>query len=583
MVNSYFEALEMIKKEPAKSYEIMGADVKQTGEEFAKSAAYLRWQDKAANQKFFAGEIQAFSKEAADLLLEVGIIKADARPRRRWSTRSSSSDARRAAGAGRVTAALAHEARSKPRRRRSAPRASLGIAFFVVFFAVWAAATFGGFVSKTFLADPVTMLREGWALFAEHGFATDVGMTVWRVVGGFVLAAVFAVPLGIAMGAYKPIEAFFEPFVSFARYLPASAFIPLLILWAGIGEMQKLLVIFIGSFFQIVLMIAVIVGAHAARPGRGRLHARRVVDAASCAACCCRAPRRQIAETLRLVLGWAWTYVIVAELIGASSGIGHMITDSQALLNTGQIIFGIIVIGVIGLVSDFLFKWANQRLFSVEPRVSATRMSALRHRGRQPHVSRRARRRADRRRCSRPTLTVADNDFITILGPSGCGKSTLLRIVAGPRHADHRPRAARRRAGHRAGRRPRHGVPVLHAVPVAHRAREHLLRAAREGDAAAAAGRDRRALHRAGRPRRLRAPLSEDALRRHAAAHGDRARARQRSEDPAARRAVRRARQPDARPDAGAAARHLGGGAARPCCSSPTTSRRRSSWRTASS
>src|ERR1044072_6096404 len=104
------------------------------------------------------------------------------------------------------------------------------------------------------------MLREGWALFAKFGFAGDIAITVWRVVGGFVLAAVCAVPLGIAMGAYKPIEAFFEPFVSFARYLPASAFIPLLILWAGIGELQKLLVIFIGSFFQLVLMIAVIVG-----------------------------------------------------------------------------------------------------------------------------------------------------------------------------------------------------------------------------------------------------------------------------------------------------------------------------------
>jgi NitT/TauT family transport system substrate-binding protein len=76
IVNSYFEALEMIKKDTAKSYEIMGADVKQTGDQFAKSAAYLRWQDKAANQKFFAGEVQAFSREAADLLLEVGIIKA---------------------------------------------------------------------------------------------------------------------------------------------------------------------------------------------------------------------------------------------------------------------------------------------------------------------------------------------------------------------------------------------------------------------------------------------------------------------------------------------------------------------------
>ena len=84
------------------------------------------------------------------------------------------------------------------------------------------------------------MLREGYDLFAKFGFAGDVAITVWRVLGGFVLAAVFAVPLGIAMGAYKPIEAFFEPFVSFARYLPASAFIPLLILWAGIGEMQKL-------------------------------------------------------------------------------------------------------------------------------------------------------------------------------------------------------------------------------------------------------------------------------------------------------------------------------------------------------
>ncbi len=241
-------------------------------------------------------------------------------------------------------------------------KATLGVAFFMLFVGAWAIATFGGFVAKTFLADPVTMLGEGWSLFARFGFARDVGITVWRVLGGFVLAAAIAVPLGVAMGAYKPVEAFFEPFVSFARYLPASAFIPLLILWAGIGELQKLLVIFIGSFFQIVLMVAVTVGS----TRRDLVEAaytlgadasgivRRVLLPSSAPA---------IAETLRLVLGWAWTYVIVAELIGASSGIGHMITDSQALLNTGQIIFGIIVIGTIGLVSDFGFKWANQKLF----------------------------------------------------------------------------------------------------------------------------------------------------------------------------------------------------------------------------
>src|SRR5690242_18365140 len=239
---------------------------------------------------------------------------------------------------------------------------ALGIAFFIVFVAAWSIATLGGFVSKTFLADPLTMVGEGWALLTQQGFGKDVGMTVWRVVGGFVLASIMAVPLGIAMGAFKPIEAFFEPFVSFARYLPASAFIPLLILWAGIGETQKLLVIFIGSFFQIVLMVAVIVGS----TRRDLVEAAYTLGAAPSGIVrrvLLPSAAPQIAETLRLVLGWAWTYVIVAELIGASNGIGHMITDSQALLATDQIIFGIITIGVIGLISDVAFKRANRKMF----------------------------------------------------------------------------------------------------------------------------------------------------------------------------------------------------------------------------
>jgi NitT/TauT family transport system permease protein len=241
-------------------------------------------------------------------------------------------------------------------------RVALGILFFVLFFAAWGYATLGGYVSKTFLASPLAMMEEGWLLLTRHGFLLDIGITIWRVLGGFVLAALVAVPIGILMGAYKPIEAFLEPFVSFARYLPASAFIPLLILWAGLGELQKLLVIFIGSVFQIVLMVAVtvsgvrrdLVEAALTLGARDRGILGRVLIPAS-------AP--DIAEILRLVLGWAWTYVIVAELIGSSSGIGHMIIDSQALLATGQIIFGIIVIGVIGLISDFLFKWTNRRLF----------------------------------------------------------------------------------------------------------------------------------------------------------------------------------------------------------------------------
>lgn len=239
---------------------------------------------------------------------------------------------------------------------------ALGLLFFALFFAAWAWATLGGYVSKTFLADPVTMLQDGWLLLTKFNFAQDIGITIWRVVGGFILAALIAVPLGILMGAYKPVEAFFEPFVSFARYLPASAFVPLLILWAGIGETQKLLVIFIGSVFQIVLMVAVAVGqtrrdlveaAYTLGSGDRSVVTRVLIPA--------NAP--EIAEILRLVLGWAWTYVIVAEFIGSSSGIGHMIINSQALLATGQIIFGIIIIGLIGLISDFAFKALNAKLF----------------------------------------------------------------------------------------------------------------------------------------------------------------------------------------------------------------------------
>jgi NitT/TauT family transport system permease protein len=241
-------------------------------------------------------------------------------------------------------------------------RVVLGVAFFVLFFLAWAAVTFGGLVPKTFLADPVQMVRSGWTLLAEHGFLRDIGMTVWRVLGGFVIAAALAVPLGVLMGAYKPVEAFFEPFVSFARYLPASAFIPLLILWAGIGEAQKLAVIFIGSFFQLVLMIAVSVG-NTRRDLVEAAYTLGALDAGIVKRVLLPSSAPEIAETLRMVLGWAWTYVIVAELIGASSGIGHMITDSQSLLATDQIIFGIIVIGLIGLVTDFAFKAFNRKLF----------------------------------------------------------------------------------------------------------------------------------------------------------------------------------------------------------------------------
>ena len=241
-------------------------------------------------------------------------------------------------------------------------RVVLGVLFFALFVGAWAGASFSGLVKPLFLSNPVQTLASGFALFTEYGVLNDIGITVFRVVGGFLLAAAVGVPLGILMGAFKPIEALLEPFVSFARYLPASAFIPLLILWAGVGEAQKLLVIFIGSVFQILLMIAIIIGetrrdlmeaAYTLGAGQRSVVTRVMLPNA--------AP--QMAETMRLVLGWAWTYVIVAELVGAEAGIGHRIMDSQRFLDTGQMIFCILVIGVIGLLSDTLVKAINARLF----------------------------------------------------------------------------------------------------------------------------------------------------------------------------------------------------------------------------
>ena len=237
-----------------------------------------------------------------------------------------------------------------------ATRVILGVSFFVLFVAAWALATFGGFVEPLFLADPLKMLRSGWTLLTEMGFAHDIGMTVWRVVGGFAIAAALALPLGVAMGAYKPIEAFFEPFVSFARYLPASAFIPLLILWAGIGEAQKLAVIFIGTFFQQIVMFADV--------------SAQVPNELFNAAYTLGAKKRQVVlrvllpatlpgviDTLRVTMGWAWTYLVVAELVASSSGLGYMSMQAMRGLHADLIFVAILVIGLLGLVTDQIFKW----------------------------------------------------------------------------------------------------------------------------------------------------------------------------------------------------------------------------------
>lgn len=237
-----------------------------------------------------------------------------------------------------------------------------GASTFLIVLAIWSAFTYSGAVDKLFLPTPTKTLSSAVTLFTQLGYAHDIGVTIMRVMVGFIISAVVALPLGIFVGTYKPIEAFIEPLLSFARYLPASAFVPLFILWIGIGEGAKFAVIIVGSLPQLVLMIAVatkkvqsdlIEVAYTLGTSKGAVLWKVILPSSM----------PSILDSLRMVLGWAWTYVIVAELVGASSGIGYMIIQSQRMLSTSNIFVGILSIGVIGLIFDYVFKWLHRVLF----------------------------------------------------------------------------------------------------------------------------------------------------------------------------------------------------------------------------
>jgi len=238
----------------------------------------------------------------------------------------------------------------------------LALSSFAFFLILWSILTYGRFVDPLFLPSPGRVFQAGVDLFLELEFTTDILNSVYRVMMGFIIAAIIGVPIGLIMGTFKVAEAFTEPVVGFVRYMPASAFIPLFILWLGIGDIEKIAIIFVGSFFQLVLMVAVVAkNVHkdmletAYTLGAKRFQViRKVLLPASLPG---------IVDTLRIIVGWAWTYIIVAELVASASGIGYMIISSQRMLRTGNIIFGILTIGMLGLLTDFFSKWLYNRLF----------------------------------------------------------------------------------------------------------------------------------------------------------------------------------------------------------------------------
>jgi NitT/TauT family transport system permease protein len=256
--------------------------------------------------------------------------------------------------------------------KQEIPRATvvtLGIGSFVVILAAWSLAS--TVIDNPLFAPSPARVWTAWVDMLQHRkFLSDVGWSTFRIVAGFLIAAVMAVPLGLLMGSFEIVRSFFQPPISFIRYMPASAFIPLLILLIGLDENEKLMIIWIGVFFQLALMVMHI--------------AQRVPDEMLNVAYTLGASRwkvfykvflpatfPEVVDALRITMGWAWTYLIVAEIVAAERGIGSFILISERFLRSDRIIAAIITIGILGLITDTVFGLIHRWAFPYVEKVHA--------------------------------------------------------------------------------------------------------------------------------------------------------------------------------------------------------------------
>lgn len=228
--------------------------------------------------------------------------------------------------------------------------------------ALWWLVSSSASVDKVFMPGPVDVYHRLITWYADDDLISDIWISVYRVTTGFLISALLALPLGLMIGTFRPVQAVLEPLTDFIRYMPAVAFIPLVMLWVGIEESSKIAIIFIGTFFQMVLMmaedvrrvpLAQIEAAQTMGATRGEM-IRLVIF---------RSARPALLDTLRVTMGWAWTYLVVAELVAANSGLGYSILKAQRFLQTDKIFVGILLIGLIGLVMDQLFRLAHRKAF----------------------------------------------------------------------------------------------------------------------------------------------------------------------------------------------------------------------------
>ncbi|MGI9501333.1 MAG: ABC transporter permease [Geminicoccaceae bacterium] len=238
----------------------------------------------------------------------------------------------------------------------------LGAGAFVGLILFWQLIASFELMPARFLPGPLAVLEALGRMLFQNDFLSDIGISIARVWVAFLLSVTMAVPLGIWMSSYRLVGALTEPVVDFIRYLPVPALVPLLLIWLGIGEESKIAVLWMGTFFQLVLLIAddakrvpweyVEIGyTLGARP---RQIIRDIVVPSM-------AP--SMVDNLRITLGWCWTYLIVAEIVAANSGIGHAIWSMRRFVKTPEVMAGILTVGVIGLATDQLIRYAHRRYF----------------------------------------------------------------------------------------------------------------------------------------------------------------------------------------------------------------------------
>lgn len=210
-------------------------------------------------------------------------------------------------------------------------------------------------ISPLLLPTPIQVGNAFQRLWVSGDLQTDITFSLFRVLTGFLLVAIISIPLGTLMGAFASIRALLEPIIGIIRYMPAPAFIPLLILYFGLDETPKIMLIFIGTLFFNTLMV---------------MDAVKFVPQELIETTYTLGGRRlqvllqvifpfiipNIIDACRVNMAASWNLVIVAELVAATEGLGRRISVAQRFLKTDEIFVGLIVIGLIGLAIDLLFR-----------------------------------------------------------------------------------------------------------------------------------------------------------------------------------------------------------------------------------